>query len=160
MQKDTQLYARRCEKCQKFSHSLHQPAQEPSLQSVAFRSVGLGHRRTAPPNSKEQEVAIVATDYFTKWVEVEPLSSITEQDTKNFVWKNIITRFGILRTLISDNGMQFDSNFFKSFCHEHGIRNVYSTPAYQQSNGQAEISNKVIIDRLKKRLDQAKRRWA
>ena len=53
----------------------------------------------------------MVTDYFTKWVEAEPLSSITELDTKNFVWKNIITRFGI-----SDNGTQFDSNFFKSFC--------------------------------------------
>ncbi|XXG77288.1 hypothetical protein AAC387_Pa08g1468 [Persea americana] len=90
----------------------------------------------------------------------EPLSSITEQDTKNFVWKNIITRFGIPRTLISDNGTQLDSNFSKSFCQEYGIRNVYSTPAYPQSNGQAEISNKVIIDRLEKRLDRAKGRWA
>ena len=88
------------------------------------------------------------------------LFSITEQDTKNFVWKNIITRFGIPRTLISDNGAQFDSNFFKSFCQEYGIRNVYSTPAYPQSNGQAEISNKVILDGLKKRLDRAKGRWA
>ncbi|XXG90553.1 hypothetical protein AAC387_Pa12g2289 [Persea americana] len=102
---------------------------------------------------------IVATDYFTKWIEGEPLSSITEQDTKNFVWKNIITRFGILRTLISDNGTQFDSNFFKSFCQEYGIRNVYSTPAYPQSNGEAEILNKVILDGLKKRLDRAKGRW-
>ncbi|XXG70273.1 hypothetical protein AAC387_Pa06g3069 [Persea americana] len=96
---------------------------------------------------------IVATNYFTKWVEAEPLSSITELDTKNFVWKNVITRFGILRTLIFDNGMQFDSNFFKSFCQEYGIRNVYSTPAYPQSNGQAEISNKVLLDGIKKRLD-------
>ncbi|XXG88386.1 hypothetical protein AAC387_Pa12g0600 [Persea americana] len=47
---------------------------------------------------------------------------------KSFIWKNIITRFGIPRTLISDNGTQFDSNFFKSFCQEYGIRNVYSTP--------------------------------
>ena len=47
-------------------------------------------------------------DYFTKWIEAEPLSSIIEQDTKNFVWKNIITRFEIPRTLISNNGTQFD----------------------------------------------------
>ena len=102
----------------------------------------------------------MATDYFTKWVEAEPLSSITELDTKNFVWKNIITRFGIPRSLISDNGTQFDSNLFKSFCQEYGIRNIYSTPAYPQSNGQAEISNKVLLDGIKKRLDRAKGRWA
>jgi len=120
---------------------------------VALRSVGLaivGPLHRTPGNKRW---LIVATDYFTKWVEAEPLSSITEQDTKNFVWKNIITRFGIPRTLISDNETQFDSNFFKSFCQEYGIRTVYSTPAYPQSNGQAEISNKVILDGLKKRLD-------
>ena len=76
------------------------------------------------------------------------------------MWKNIITRFGISRTLISDNGTQFDSNLFKGFCQEYGIRNVYSTPAYPQSNGQAEISNKVLLDGIKKRLDRAKGRWA
>ena len=38
---------------------------------------------------------IVATDYFTKWIEAEALSSITEWDLKNFVWNNIVTRFGI-----------------------------------------------------------------
>ena len=40
-----------------------------------------------------------------------------------------------------------------------GITNRYSTPAYPQGNGQAEVVNKVIVSRLKKRLDDAKRRW-
>ena len=40
-----------------------------------------------------------------------------------------------------------------------GITNRYSTPAYPQGNGQAEADNKVIVKELKKRLDDAKRRW-
>ncbi|XP_075665938.1 uncharacterized protein LOC142635704 [Castanea sativa] len=40
------------------------------------------------------------------------------------------------------------------------IRNRYSTPAYPQSNGQAEVTNKAIVSRLKKRLEGAKGRWA
>ncbi|XP_075636692.1 uncharacterized protein LOC142608921 [Castanea sativa] len=40
------------------------------------------------------------------------------------------------------------------------IRNWYSTPAYPQSNGQAEATNKAIVSRLKKRLEGAKGRWA
>ncbi|XP_065625199.1 uncharacterized protein LOC112017322 [Quercus suber] len=35
----------------------------------------------------------------------------------------------------------------------------YSTPAYPQGNGQAEAVNKVIVNGLKKRLDDAKGRW-
>ena len=37
-----------------------------------------------------------------------------------------------------------------------GITNRYSTPAYPQGNGQAEAINKVIVNGLKKRLDDAK----
>ena len=47
---------------------------------------------------------IVGIDYFTKWVEVEPMARITEQNVRNFFWKNIICHFGIPRVLISDNG--------------------------------------------------------
>ena len=58
---------------------------------------------------------LVAINYFTKWVEAEPLIVITEDKIQTFVWKNIVYRFGILRTIISDNGYQFDSQKFKEF---------------------------------------------
>uniref|UniRef100_A0A2N9H969 Integrase catalytic domain-containing protein n=1 Tax=Fagus sylvatica TaxID=28930 RepID=A0A2N9H969_FAGSY len=92
---------------------------------------------------------IVATNYFTKWVETEPLTHINDSDSKKFVWKNIITRFGILHTLISDNRIQFDSGPFKAFYEEYRIRNHFSTSAYPQANGQAESSNKTILSGIK-----------
>ena len=61
--------------------------------------------------------------------------------------------------LILDNGLQFDSKAFRKYCFDLGIRNRYSTPAYPQGNGQAEVVNKVIMNRLKKRLDDAKGKW-
>ena len=76
------------------------------------------------------------------------------------MWKNIVTRFGVPNTLISDNGMQFDSRAFRDFCQDLGIMNRYSTSTYPQSNGQAEAVNKTILNGLKKRLDGAKGNWA
>ena len=67
--------------------------------------------------------------------------------------KNIVTRFGILHTLVSDNGLQFDSKAFRRYCCDLGITNKYSTPAYPQGNGQVKAVNKVIANELKKRLD-------
>ena len=72
------------------------------------------------------------------------------------MWKNIVTRFGVPNTLISDNGLQSDSRAFRDFYRGLGIMNRYSTPAYPQSNGQAEFVNKTIINELKRRLDSAK----
>ena len=80
-------------------------------------------------------------------------------DAKRFVWKNIVTQFGVPHVLISDNALQFDSKMFKKYYGEVGITNRYSTPAYPQGNGQAEAVNKVILSELKKRLDDAKGKW-
>ena len=52
--------------------------------------------------------ATVAIDYYTKWVEVESLSDVTEAQTTNFVWRNIICRFGIPHSLVLDNRTHFD----------------------------------------------------
>ena len=102
---------------------------------------------------------MVGTDYFTKWVETEPLANIRDMDIKKFVWKNIVTQFEVLRTLISDNGLQFNSKSFRRYCCDLGIANRYSTPTYPQGNGQAKAINKVIVNGLKKRLDDAKGKW-
>ena len=72
----------------------------------------------------------MVVDYFTKWVEAEALANIQDVDVKKFVWKNIVTRFGVPNTLIFDNGLQFDSRAFREFCSDLGIKNRYSTPTY------------------------------
>ena len=58
---------------------------------------------------------VVGIYYFTKWVEVEPLAKITEQNVSSFIWKNIICRFGIPKVLVSDNRCEFDNTPFKEF---------------------------------------------
>ena len=99
---------------------------------------------------------LVGTNYFTKWVEAEPLANIRDVDIRRFIWKNIVTRFGVPHTFISDNGLQFDSKAFRQYSSNLGIKNRYFTPAYPQGNGQAKAINKVIVNGLKKRLDEAK----
>ena len=102
---------------------------------------------------------LVGIDYFTKWVEAEPLANIRNVDVKRFIWKNIVTQFCVPHTLISDNVLQLDSKAFRKYCSDLGIKNRYSTPTYPQKHGQAEAVNKVIVNGLKKRLDDAKGRW-
>ena len=85
--------------------------------------------------------------------------AIKDVDAKKFVWKNIVTRFGVPYTLFLDNDLQFDSKSFRRYCCDLRITNRYSTPAYLQGNGQAEAVNKVLVNGLKKRLDNAKGKW-
>nr|KYP76728.1 hypothetical protein KK1_020981 [Cajanus cajan] len=43
----------------------------------------------------QSKFLLVAIDYFTKWIEAEPLATITVGMVQKFLWKNIITRFGM-----------------------------------------------------------------
>ena len=62
-----------------------------------------------PQGKKQVKFLLITIDYFTKWVEAKALTMITEAKIQNFVWKNIICKFRIPRTIILDNSRQFDS---------------------------------------------------
>jgi len=65
-----------------------------------------------PITVRQLKFLIVGIDYFTKWVEVEALATITEKNMRIFVWKNTVCRFGIPRVLVSNNRKKFDNNAF------------------------------------------------
>ena len=154
MQKDAEAYVKKCEQCQRFAPLIHQPVADlnPVSSPWPFAQWGMDLVGKLPQATGQRKYLLVATDYFTKWIEAEPLAKIRDVDVKNFIWRNIITRFGIPRAIIADNGTQFDSKLIKNFCAKFKIKNYFSTPSFSQSNGQAEVSNKVILDGIKKRL--------
>ena len=92
-------------------------------------------------------------------MESEPLATITEQKIRNFVWRDVICRFGIPRALVLDNEKQFNNAKFRDFCAELGIKNYYSSPAHQQSNGQAEVTIRTLNAALKTKLEDLKGNW-
>ena len=112
-----------------------------------------------PTAIRQIKFLVVGIDYFTKWVEAEPLATITEKSIRTFVWRNIICRYGILRVLLSNNGKQFDNSAFRDFCSELGIKNHYSSPAHPQANRQVEVTNRTLLKIIKTRLEGAKGIW-
>ena len=54
--------------------------------------------------------------------------TIIEKKIENFMVKNILSRFGITRILVSNNGRQFDTVVFREFRSSYGISNHYSSP--------------------------------
>ena len=116
----------------------------------------MGPLPLAPAQKKQ---LLIAIDYFSKWIEADAFASIKDRDVTRFIWKNIVCWFGIPRSIVSDNGQQFDSRVYRDFFQELKIRNLYSTPRYPKSNGQAEASNKTRLIALKKQLDSAKGKW-
>ena len=88
-----------------------------------------------PIGRKQFKFHIITIDYFTKWLETKPVTTITEAKITSFVWKNIVYKFGIPNVIISDNGRQFENPKFRKFCQDLGIKNHYSSPRHPQANG-------------------------
>nr|GEU95864.1 hypothetical protein [Tanacetum cinerariifolium] len=65
---------------------------------------------------------IVAIDYFTKWIEANPVAMITRRQVKKYIWDNIVCRFRLPGEIISDNGKQFRDNPFKDWCEKLNIK--------------------------------------
>lgn len=76
----------------------NQGKSEPSHQSLVICQWGLDIIGLFPRTLGNRRYVIVATDYFRKWVEAKALANIKDIDVKKFVWKNIITRFGVPRS--------------------------------------------------------------
>ncbi|KAL0361929.1 UNVERIFIED_CONTAM: hypothetical protein Sradi_3877400 [Sesamum radiatum] len=108
----------KCERCQKHSSLIHQPA-EPLTTMLApcpFTQWGMDIVGPFPVASDQRKFLLVAIDYFTKWVEAEPLARITKGE-----------RF----TLV----------------------------AHPQSNGQVEVTNRILVQGIKRRLERVGKNW-
>ncbi|KAK3008069.1 hypothetical protein RJ639_013512 [Escallonia herrerae] len=112
-----------------------------------------------PLASAQRKFVIVAIDYFTKWVEVEALATIKEKKREDFFWRAVICRLGIPRVLITDNGKQFDNTLFRAFCANLTIEHRFTSVAHLQTNRQTEVTNRTLLQGLKKKLDGAKGLW-
>ncbi|XP_022849872.1 uncharacterized protein LOC111371959 [Olea europaea var. sylvestris] len=141
-------------------HTLKRDALQFDLTAVSspwpFSKWGVDLIRPLPKGRGGASFAIVAIDYFTKWVEVEPLAKITEANTSKFLWKNIMCRFGIPYSIVSDNDREFDNKKVRELYEELGIKKHFFTPHHSQANSQVEAVNKTIKHVLKIKLDMSK----
>ena len=104
--------------------------------------------------------AVVAVDYFIKWVKAEALTSITPAKIREFVYRNIVCRYRVPHTIVSENNTQFDCEKLKEFCEGLQIKKVCTSVIQPQANGQVKAVNKMIKHNLKTKLKDLKGRWA
>ncbi|CAN1318888.1 Pol polyprotein (Fragment) [Linum perenne] len=157
MRKEAGDLVGKCHKCQEFAnyHKIPATALQANVSPWPFAKLGMDILGPFPEASGKRKFLIVAVDYFTKWVEAEAeaVASITAKQIQKFALKNIITRFGIPESIICDHDTQFDSQVFKEFCNDLKINLKFASVAYPQANGQAEATNKLTLQGLKKRVD-------
>ena len=101
------------------------------------------------PPSDGKEYILVAVDYVSKWVEAIPSRKNTHQEVLRFVTRNIFSRYGCLRAIISEGGSHFNNAHFRTLLNKYGVHHRVTTPYHPQANGQVEVSNREVKNILK-----------
>jgi transposase InsO family protein len=105
---------------------------------------------------------LVEVDKFSKWIEARPIINVCSEEVVSF-FTDIISRFGIPNTIITDNDTQLTGKKFLNFYDDNHIRVDWSGVSHPKMNGQVERVNDMILQGLKprifKRLDKFRARW-
>ncbi|XP_050233413.1 uncharacterized protein LOC126681900 [Mercurialis annua] len=161
MVRQAEEIVKKCENCQRHQNIRHAPTIEqcPITSPWPFATWGIDILGPFTPTTGQKKFLIVAVDHFTKWIEVEAVSTITEARIRDFFWRQIVCRFGIPRALVTDNGKQFNCRAFKEFCNDLHIDLRFTSVVHPQSNGMTEVTNRTILKGLKARLGEFDRQW-
>ena len=100
---------------------------------------------------------LLAVDYVSKWVEAIACPRNDANTVVSFLKKNILSRFGTPRTIISEGGSHFANKIFAKLMSRYGIKHILSLAYHPQTNGQAEISNREIKRILEKTVSSSRK---
>ena len=112
-----------------------------------------------PPSFGNQYI-LLAVDYVSKWVEAISCPKNDANTVVDFIQRNILSRFGALRTIISNEGCHFANKLFSKLMSRYEIRHVMGLAYHPQSNGQAKISNRKIKNILEKTINTSRKDWS
>ncbi|XP_062557197.1 uncharacterized protein K02A2.6-like [Armigeres subalbatus] len=96
----------------------------------------------------EGQYLLVLVDCYSRFLEICEMSCIDCAEAIGRL-REVFGRFGVPSLLKADNGPQFASEEFKTFCREYGIQLVNTIPYWPQMNGQVERQNRSILKRLR-----------
>eukprot|EP00253_Pinus_taeda_P029152 PITA_29152 len=118
-----------------------------------------GHHywKTIAHNILRARWILVATAYFTKWIEAIPTRKADHNVVIKFLIENIFKIFGCPHKLVTDNAAAFRAKELVDMCNSMGIKLVHSTSYYHQGNGLVGSSNKILIRIIKKMLEDDKK---
>jgi hypothetical protein len=151
--RDADQLVKHCNGCQRFCKHRNTPAValKTILLTWPFTVWGLdmvGPFKIVPGGLMH---LLVAVDKFTKWIKAKPIKKLDGSSTIKF-FNEIIMRYGVPHSIITDNGTNFAKGVFAEYCGQKGIRLDLASVAHPQSNGQVEKANGLILAVIKPRL--------
>lgn len=159
--KDAHTLVSKCDKCQRIGNISNR--NEMPLNSILeveiFYVWGIDFMGHFPPSFSNQYI-LLAVDYLSKWVEAVALSTNDARVVVKFLKKNIFSRYGTPRAIISDGGKHFCNRLFDSVLTKYGVKHRVAIPYHPQTSGQVEILNQELKMILELMVSASRKDWS
>ncbi|PKI64396.1 hypothetical protein CRG98_015209 [Punica granatum] len=159
METDCVKHVRHCHRCQVYADQIKAPPNELRPMTALWPFSMWGMDVIGPINPKASNghmFILVAIDYFTKWIEAITLASVTAKAVARFLRRDVIARYGVPTTIITDNAKNLNNKVIDELCAQFKIRHRNSTPYRPQMNGAVEAANKNIKKIIEKMTESSR----
>ena len=133
---DVRNFVRACKMCRQTKPVFRKPPglMLSTTSTTPWEIVGVDLMGPLPKSHGGHEFLLVAVDHYSKWVEVFPLRKATGKAVACLIVRQLFSRYGAPRKLLSDNGPQFTCKAMEAVCVEWGVEQVFISPYHPQSN--------------------------
>lgn len=156
-------YVETCEHCQRNKAYTRSTRGVPTPHKIPLRRfdvVALDIVSGFPASKSGKDAIVVFTDRLTKRAWIEPCTKTSSaRDLALIFFRTVFRDQGMPRILLSDNGPQFTSDFWKAF-YELLQTDIRLTSSYHpQSNGGSERFNRTLIEALRSYVNARHDDW-
>ena len=157
---DLRQWGKECPACAQVKPGPRQRAQlTPMTVGAPMDRVALDIVGELPETSSGNKFILVLSDYFTKWVEAYALPDQTALTVADVVVREFFSRYGVCRTLHSDQGTNFQSELFQEMCKLLGVKKTRTVPYNPKGDGLVERFNRTLLQMLKTVVNEERNDW-
>ena len=159
LENDCINYVWKCHKCQIYADKIHVPPTSLHIMVSPWPFLMWGMDvigPITPKASNNHHFIFVVIDYFTKWVKVASYASVMKSVVACFIKRKIICRYGLLKRIISDNGLNLNNDMVTEICTRFKIKHHNSVPYRPKMNGAMKAVNKNMKKIIAKTIETYK----
>lgn len=112
-----------------------------------------------PKTKQGYQYILLVTDSLSHWSEALPMKTQEATEVAHLLYKEIFTRYGAPRTLVSDRGQNFMSNIVQILCKIFQVTRHVTSSYHPQSNVACERINSTLAQSLRAYCQKEQTHW-
>lgn len=163
MSKIVENYRKNCSSCEVNTNHRHKPfgvLQPIVTPAMIFHTINMDMIVKLPTTEKGYDTILTVVDKFSKAVKLVPgKECYSAIEWANIFFKEVYTRWGLPKSIITDRGLQFVNRFWRALFDKLGCGLMTTTAYHPQADGAAERANQTVEIALRHLVNPLQNDW-